>query len=168
MVKVTEILSREHQVVLKKLDAFEKALENFDVEGIRATITFFDERLILHRRKEEELLFPALGRYIGTEAGPIACMLHEHEDEKQKIESIRRALEHGTGPDVRHQIVMDGRYILNLLRNHIVKEDQILFPMAEQTLSENEKVRISEGMKEIGSCCPECTREEEVSDESSC
>ena len=131
MSNVTEKLSCEHQVVLKKLAAFEAALEKFDLDGIRETVRFFDERLILHRRKEEEVLFPTLGRHIGTGRGPIACMLEEHRDEKEKIEQIRGALEAHPASGARERITAAGRYILDLLRAHIQKEDNILFPLAE-------------------------------------
>ena len=150
---VTEPLRWEHEVVLDQLKAFEKALAEADWKGIRGTLQFFDERLALHRRKEEEILFPALGRHIGTDAGPIACMLHEHQDEREKIEIIRVALARGTvHPETVQEIRGAGGYILGLLRNHIAKENQILYPMAENTLSEEEKARIEEAMNAVGYC----------------
>ena len=150
---VTEPLRWEHEVVLAQLKAFEKSLDEADWKGIRETLRFFDGRLVLHRRKEEEMLFPALGRHIGAEAGPIACMLHEHQEERERIEVIRAALARGTGhPGTLQEVRTAGGYILGLLRNHIAKENQILYPMAEDTLSEEEKQRIEEGMNAIGFC----------------
>ncbi|MEK7288523.1 MAG: hemerythrin domain-containing protein, partial [Elusimicrobiota bacterium] len=156
--KITDVLSREHQVALQKLSLFEKALQAFDCQAIEETIHFFDEKLILHRRKEEEVLFPALGRYIGTKEGPIACMLEEHRDEKEKIDVIRNALQENSGLLAKKRIQEAGRYILELLRNHIAKEDNILFPLAEQTLTEEDKKEIQKKMKAIGFCCPECAQ----------
>jgi hemerythrin-like domain-containing protein len=152
MSNVTEILSREHQVVLKKLAVLEAALEPFDVEGVRGILKFFDERLILHRRKEEEVLFPTLGKHIGTETGPIACMLDEHREEKEKIDIIRAGLEDPSKPGNQERIVGAARFILGLLRAHIQKEDNILFPMAEEALSDGEKSELAKGMTEIGDC----------------
>ncbi len=151
--EVTEPLKWEHEVVLDQLRTFEKALDEADWNGVRDTLRFFDERLLLHRRKEEEILFPALGRHIGTEGGPIACMLHEHQDEREKIERIRSAMARGTGhPETLKEVRGAGGYILGLLRNHIAKENQILYPLAEDTLSVEEKGRIEEGMNAIGFC----------------
>ena len=156
MANVTEALSREHEVVLKELDRFDRALERFDLDGIRETLRFFVEGLPVHRRKEEEVLFPELGKHIGTEIGPIACMLEEHADEKEKVEFLRRALESGEPARVRSEIVAAGRYIVTLLRNHIFKEDHVLFPLAEATLNVEEKRRVKEGMDGIGYCCGAC------------
>ncbi len=151
--EVTEPLRWEHEVVLEQLKSFEKALDEADWKGIRETLRFFDERLVLHRRKEEEVLFPALGGHIGTEGGPIGCMLHEHQDEREKIETIRAAMARGTDhPETRKAVQDAGGYILGLLRNHIAKENQILYPMAESTLSEEEKRRIEREMQAIGFC----------------
>lgn len=156
MTNVTEILSREHQVVLGRLDALERALDAYDVNGLREALHFFDERLVLHRRKEEEVLFPALGAHIGTEVGPVACMLEEHRDEREKIETIRDALRDPSSTGARDRILAAGRYILELLRHHIQKEDRVLFPMAESVLSDEEKKAVKSGMDAIGYCCPEC------------
>ena len=151
--QLTEPLQWEHEIVLDRLKAFEKALDGNDWKGVRETLRFFDERLPLHRRKEEEVLFPALGRHIGTEGGPIACMLHEHQDEREKIEAIRRALARGPGdPSSWKEILAAGGYILGLLRNHIAKENQILYPLAEEALSSEEKALVEEGMNAIGYC----------------
>lgn len=151
--QLTEPLRWEHDVVLDRLRTFEKALDGTDWQGVRETLRFFDERLVLHRRKEEEVLFPALGQHIGTEGGPIACMLHEHQDEREKVEAVRKALERGPGDPAAWKGICDaGGYILGLLRNHIAKENEILYPLAEQTLSREEKERIEKGMNAIGYC----------------
>lgn len=153
---VTESLKREHQVVLQRLDRFEQALDRTDLAAIRDMLNFFDEGLSLHRRKEEEVLFPALAVHWGDSVGPIACMLKEHEDERAKFELIRAALEGETDARELEQALAAGRYILTLLRQHIAKEDTVLFPLAESALSEAEKTRVKEQMDAIGYCCPEC------------
>lgn len=146
---VTSVLSREHQVVLKTLDGFEAAIEIYDVDAIRDVLRFFDERLVLHRRKEEEVLFPMLAPRLGEGHGPVACMLQEHADEKEKIEEMRAALAVADTPAGRQRIVWAGRYIIGLLRNHIAKEDHILFRMAEEVLGDEEKARVKAGMDAI-------------------
>lgn len=154
--EVTEPLVWEHETVLGKLEAFEKALASTDWQGVRDTLKFFDERLSLHRRKEEEILFPVLGRHLGTTGGPIACMLHEHQDEREKIEAIRAALQRGSGdPTAWTEIRAAGSYILSLLRTHIGKENQILYPMAEQLLGPDEKEAVAKAMNAMGYCWTE-------------
>ena len=150
--KVTEVLSLEHQTVLKQLDLFEDALQKPDEEGIRSTLRFFDERIVLHRRKEEEVLFPVVGRHIGLEHGPIACMLDEHRMEKQRIEQIREALARWPDSHAKESIRAAGYAILDLLRAHISKEDNILFPLSEEVMSQEEKNGVQEGFEAIGYC----------------
>ncbi|HSP06307.1 MAG TPA: hemerythrin domain-containing protein [Acidobacteriota bacterium] len=150
--RVTEALSQEHQTVLKQLDLFEEALQKFDEGGIRGTMRFFDERIVLHRRKEEEVLFPVVGRHIGLEHGPIAHMLEEHRIEKQRIEQIREALTRLPDPHAKESIRAAGYAILDLLRAHIEKEDTILFPLSEEMMTPEEKSGVHEGFEAIGYC----------------
>lgn len=152
MEPVTQVLSREHRVVLARLDDFEKALDGYSPDALFDALRFFDERLILHRRKEEEILFPALARHFPPNIGPVSCMLEEHRDEKVHLDGLRRALEAGE----REVVITHGRHILKHLRNHIWKEDNILFPMAERLLGAEEIEVVRKGFQAIGCCCPEC------------
>jgi len=150
---VTEILSREHQVVLSRLTELERALDTYSEETLRDTLRFFDESVTLHRRKEEEVLFPALSAHFPPDTGPVACMLAEHQDEKRHLDELRQALEKGD----RVKVIVHGQLIVNHLRQHISKEDQVLFPMAERLLGHDQRDRISSGFKSIGNCCPEAS-----------
>ena len=148
---ITEILGREHQVVLGRLSELEKALDSYSEETLRDTLRFFDEGVTLHRRKEEEVLFPALSAHFPSGTGPVACMLGEHREEKRQLDELRQALERGD----RGKVLVHGRFIVDHLRQHITKEDQVLFPMAESLLDHAQRDRISAGFESIGNCCPE-------------
>ncbi len=155
MKPVTEILSREHQVVLGRLTELERALDPYSEETLRDTLRFFDEGVTLHRRKEEEVLFPALSALFPPDTGPVACMLAEHQDEKRHLDELRQALERGE----RGKVIVHGRLIVDHLRQHITKEDQVLFPMAEDFLDAAQCDRISASFETIGNCCPEANHE---------
>lgn len=155
MTNITEILSREHQVVLRKLAAFADALDRYDVPAIRETLRFFDQQLVLHRRKEEEVLFPEIGKHIGTQMGPVHCMLEEHAEEKRNLEKLRVALDKGDTDGV----LDAGRFIVNFLQVHIYKEDNVLFPMCERLLTDDQKHQMKGAMDAIGTCCPECAHQ---------
>lgn len=148
---LTTVLSDEHKVVLGKLDEMEKALGGPDLPAIERVLSFMETDLGLHRRKEEEILFPALGRHIGLEGGPIAVMLQEHAIEKGYLIDLRAAVEEAkAGQETAERIREAARGILDLLRAHIEKEDKILFPMAEKTLSPEEQAALTPKMDEIG------------------
>lgn len=155
METITDVLRREHRVVLQTLDRFEKALETGSNETLRDILRFFDERLTLHRRKEEEVLFPELAHQLPPHSGPVPCMLEEHAEEKWRLTVLREALEAGE----REEVERHGRAVIALLRNHIWKEENVLFPLADQILAEDSRERVRRGFQEIGCCCPECEHE---------
>lgn len=150
---VTDMLTAEHETVLGKLAELEAAVNGKDRKGVLAILPFFEEDIRLHRRKEEEVLFPAIGRYVGVEGGPIGCMLHEHEEEKGLVAAMRAAAqEPGSDAKLRATAL---RFV-DFLRTHIRKENEILFPMCERMLSPAEKEEVFSGMRAIGACCDVC------------
>ncbi len=154
MEPITAILSAEHRIVLDHLDELEGALTNFSPAAIRKVLHFFDGDLVQHRRKEEEVLFPELAGLFPPGAGPVAVMLAEHVEEKGFIAGISSALATGN----RALAEQHGRALLPFLRNHIWKEDNVLYPMAEQVLSEAAKAKIRSGFEAIGTFAGTSTR----------
>ena len=90
---VREILMDEHRVIERVLDAFERMLslgvidKAFTIKALDFFRQFADG---CHHHKEEEQLFPAM-ESAGTpvEAGPIGCMLHEHELGRELVARMR-------------------------------------------------------------------------------
>lgn len=154
---LTTVLTHEHEIVLEKLKNLEASLEGPDFPGAEEVLSFMETDLGLHRRKEEEILFPALGKHIGVEGGPIAVMLQEHATEKGYVTDLRTAVDGAkAGEDTTEALRKAAWGILDLLRAHIEKEDKILYPMAEKTLSSEEKADLAARMDEVGTCCKEC------------
>jgi hemerythrin-like domain-containing protein len=146
--KATRVLRDEHQVILAVLDclaAFEEQTRkggNVDGDTVRKSIEFF--RMFAdrcHHAKEEGVLFPALERKgLPRDRGPIAVMLHEHDVGRANLQAIEQALPGAeSGDSAARAALLDnaGGYV-ELLRNHIGKEDNILFEMADQALSEEQ------------------------------
>src|SRR5690606_29377030 len=91
-----------------------------------------------HHHKEETILFPALEeRGIPREGGPIGMMLFEHEEGRSYMRGMVEALELATeAPQAATPALFQNvAAYLRLLRQHIQKEDQILFSMADDSLS---------------------------------
>ncbi len=98
----------------------------------------FRVELDVHAEKEEGALFPMVGKYIGTETGPIAVMEYEHEQAKNLLvlfEEKAQDLTEDT-PSQLANILIDA---CNILSSHFDKEEQVLFPAAENMLSVDEK-----------------------------
>lgn len=140
MAKLLHSFRDDHATALKKLTVLRGDLDNLaggsPVDDLRDSlqdfVDFLEHALKVHFRQEEEALFPVLGRVIGTQGGPIAVMLAEHVEIKEAHDVMKEELASGK-PDV-DRLVVAGQRIINVLWPHIEKEDNILFPMAEQYL----------------------------------
>jgi len=134
----TETLKDEHQLILKVLDAAEQAAshpETLDLTTAEKMVDFlrnFADRC--HHAKEQDLLFPAMAaRGLPLDTGPIAVMLHEHDEGRDHVRAIFLELDEEE-PD-RALIARHLNEFATLLRGHISKEDDVLYPMADQLLS---------------------------------
>ncbi len=142
--KATEILMAEHRNIEKILDGLEgvlsKAAEGaFDAKRFKIGLAFLREYADRrHHGKEEERLFPAMNRRgMPLEGGPLHCMLEEHKYGRGLLGSIGAALGKAEAGDhaARRTVTEDfGRYIA-FLREHIHKEDNVLFRMADGMLT---------------------------------
>ncbi len=151
--KATEILMQEHRLIEQVLDCLEEAASRLeDGEEINADF-FIDAANFVagfadgsHHRKEEEILFVAMtARDMPEDRGPVAVMRHEHEEGRRFTAGFRSAAEQmktgDTGASV--DVIRNVFDYVNLLREHIFKEDHVLFPMAEQVLADDEMQRVS-------------------------
>jgi hemerythrin-like domain-containing protein len=141
----TEILSLEHRAIEAKLDELEAEIARAE-GGEPFPAAFFAEALDFfrhfadgcHHAKEENLLFPLLKeRGMPVNGGPIGVMLAEHDEGRAYLKAVRENLEaagQGSGA-ARQQVYANARGYIRLLRNHIYKEDNILFRMARTILA---------------------------------
>jgi hemerythrin-like domain-containing protein len=147
--KPTKILSDEHRVIERVLDALQRLTAvpvNPSLEQWRKALEFFrhfaDQ---CHHFKEEKVLFPALEEHgIPREGGPIGMMLTEHEEGRGHVRSMIDAVEQvAKGNGAASTTLLDhARAYVTLLREHIQKEDDILFRMADEVIPEDEQRRI--------------------------
>lgn len=138
----TRTLRDEHQLILKVLTGFESAL-NSARESRAVTKTVFDPFIEFfrgfadrcHHGKEEDKLFPCLQRCgMPGDCGPIAVMLEEHRQGRFHVRSMAEGLaaaETGEAAAV-DAFLQHGFAFLQLLRDHIGKEDLVLFQIADE------------------------------------
>jgi hemerythrin-like domain-containing protein len=149
----TEILSAEHRVIEQVLDCLEalaaraRAEGRLDVEragNVLEILRTFADRC--HHGKEEERLFPMLvARGMPSHVGPIAVMLDDHRSGR---EHVQRMVEACAAADVA-RFVPAARGYVDLLRDHIAKEDGVLFPMAESMLDEAARAVLCESFRSV-------------------
>jgi len=153
--KATEDLKQEHEGILLMLNIMEKisAMNDINILHLAQIIdfikTFVDK---CHHGKEEDLLFPKLiEKGISKENGPIGVMLYEHEQGRKYIKELSDSFEnYKNGDKSAIAGIKDNmnKYI-NLLRNHISKEGNVLFNMADKVLSAEEQDNLFEGFEKI-------------------
>ena len=145
----TDILRREHDAIVRMLDVSAAVADRLSAgrrvepEILGQLLEFF--RLFAdrcHHEKEEELLFPLLERKgLLRAGGPIGVMMDEHEQGRAQMGRMTAAAEayRNGDPDAgRHWAGAMQRYA-TLLRQHIDKENQILFMLADRLMSAAEQ-----------------------------
>ena len=157
-------LMNEHLEASKRIDEFEVALVQFNKDGYRMNrnindvfrrfFEFIDNFLILHNAKEEKFLFPLLHQKL-VESGehslsdPPKTAVDILEDDHIKfiqlssltfnLLGLATRIDHETSRvqvfDVAYN---NGRELIEMLRLHIFREDNTLFPIAHRLISKDE------------------------------
>lgn len=149
----TEELKHEHSGILRILNAMEKMSERITggegvpVVHIKQVIEFIQVFVDkCHHGKEEGILFPAMEAVgVPREGGPIGVMLTEHEMGRRltaDMDKLVKAYEDG-GSGSLMVLTNPALQYANLLRSHIWKENNVLFPMADEKLSPEKQDYIS-------------------------
>jgi len=148
-----ETLMTEHRLIERAIDALvvfagEAGLEATDERAeLGRFVTFIREFADgCHHGKEEDILFQAMIEAGFPRAGgPIAVMLMEHDQGRQQVAALKALAEQAvpwTAED-RRRLTEAAHGYANLLRQHIHKEDAILYPMAAQRLPPELMERVS-------------------------
>lgn len=137
----TQILSDEHRVIERVLDAVDGLTRRPADESLAAwkkALEFIRQFAdACHHFKEEQVLFPAMEEHgIPRDGGPIGMMLLEHEEGRSYVRAMAAAISGIETQDkaAHAALVQNAQAYLRLLREHIQKEDEILYPMAERAI----------------------------------
>lgn len=155
----TEILSNEHRIIEVMLNCLERMakraisdgkLDRGDAEQAVEFIRNFADRC--HHGKEEAHLFPTLvAKGMPREFGPIGVMLGEHEQGRAFVKVIAEnigAASEGENSALQAFTAAANGYV-QLLRAHINKEDNVLFPMAENILDDNDREQLHQAFDTV-------------------
>jgi hemerythrin-like domain-containing protein len=155
MNSATMNLENDHIYVMKLTDVM-KAIthsEKPDINHIESVIdiirNFADG---LHHTKEENLLFPALGeKGFSLQQGPIGVMLHEHAEGRNYVKGMAENLElFKKGSKAAVALLYQNMLgYAELLDSHITKENNILFRMADNVLSDIEQKNLLKEFESI-------------------
>lgn len=143
-------LIHEHEAILFALKVMEEVSNRIesgkdvplkDITDLIDFIKLFADKC--HHGKEEGFLFPAMVEAgIQQQNGPIGVMLSEHAAGREFIKSMQTAVS-GASID-RPEFVKSAKGYITLLRQHIEKENNVLFPMGDVKLSPKKQKELLE------------------------
>lgn len=168
---VLQLFMDEHRNTLSKIDALEATLIEIRQEGITKErnkklgdfFAYLDEKIVLHNLKEERVLFPYIhDRMIDNGEhgiGPIpdtgVDMLENDHIKMMELGTLTFSLMGITSritDPVSNAVLMDtsieqGLSLVELLRLHIFREDNVIFPLAHKYLTPKDYDDITQKMK---------------------
>jgi len=139
----TESLRKDHDLIEKVVRAMEVTLQMLKAdkkipESILMPTVDFSKNFtdVCHHGKEEESLFPALGQSgMPTNMGPIAVMLMEHEITRKIATKMEASAKEYLSSGSSDALVSDISQYIEHMSQHLWKENNRLFMMAEMRLS---------------------------------
>jgi iron-sulfur cluster repair protein YtfE (RIC family) len=128
MTAITEFLADEHRCCDESFAAIEEMAQTGDAAGCRARFQQFQAAMEQHFQKEEVILFPAFEEASGNMMGPTRVMRLEHQQMRDTLAEMERAL---AGGDL-EEFLGQAEALLILTQQHNIKEEQILYPMCDR------------------------------------
>jgi len=153
MTTALKILSDEHQNILKVTGALLKECDYLQ-SGNKIDKDFFKKAIDFirsyadkfHHAKEEDILFVEMCKdEAKMHCNPTQQMLYEHDLGRDFIKKLGRGVEE----DNNGVIIENARGYAHLLQEHIFKEENILYPMADEALKQKVKNEILEKFKQV-------------------
>lgn len=156
---LAEQLKQDHEdmrtmvaVLIEMANRFEEG-EPVAADDVRLLVQYMDTFVNrCHHTKEEQLLFPALEEAgLEREGGPLEIMSAEHQLEGNFLAGLSDALaRYANGDEQAGQVVAQyARDLSTLLTRDMEQEDQLIYPLAEQQLSQQQQDELAEGFDRI-------------------
>ncbi|MAE13835.1 hypothetical protein CMO92_04680 [Candidatus Woesearchaeota archaeon] len=152
--ETSKILSKEHENILKVVDVLESEIgklrdKSIDADFFKKVIDFIRNYVDkFHHSKEEDILFKEFNKC--AEEGRVHCnpveqMLVEHDEGRKNLKLMKSGLNYGD----KDKLIEGANGYIVLIREHIFKEDNILYPMADEALNDKTQKNMLEKFKKI-------------------
>lgn len=159
-----EVLRAEHRVLSTLLDCLHalvlelrehRRLEFATASELVEMFEDFGERL--HHGKEERLLFGVVAAYgLPREAGALGVMAEEHDLSRLAFARMRDALGAASSgaPRALPAFERAAEDYLALLRNHLAKEERVVFPLVDTLLTDDTRWKLRAAMERVDALLP--------------
>lgn len=152
-------LAADHDLIGKALGlleriairfALEQAVRPDAVEWVVSFLGDFADRE--HQQAEEDMLFPALERSAGPdELALVRELQRDHQTERARLHTMCEALGDISAPGAQARFSEAARSYVSLMRQHVQKENEHLFTLANRLLTESEDEKVSNRLAPQGS-----------------
>ena len=133
---INSFMAAHHKECDELFAQAEQAVSEGDWEGGLSRWQAFADELEKHFTREEQILFPEFEQATGMTGGPTQMMRMEHEQMRSLVNEINKA---GTARDM-EQFLGLSESLMVTMQQHNMKEEQILYPMTDQSLTNTEEI----------------------------
>jgi hemerythrin-like domain-containing protein len=141
--RIIDRFSSEHDVFAAQLEVIETLVRTgSEVASVVAAIRTLAAPLLAHAENEERALFPDLAASLGGEGGPLAILTAEHG-------VLHGQLDRLTADPARLELEQVLADFLDLLRRHIEKEEDVLFPAAARLIDDARLERLDREIRAL-------------------
>ena len=152
-------IKEDHRTLENQLEVLQKSLEEISKpEAKRRDLSCIVIRVLgptleLHLRKEEEVLFPAPEKLLGSKRGGIELLQEQHGDLRQIIRELAQLVcqcgcEHHQKINPKEAVALGEKFV-RTLQEHEKKEDQLLTDVLEASLHPKELMGLAEQFHKV-------------------
>ncbi|WP_100066140.1 hemerythrin domain-containing protein [Miniphocaeibacter massiliensis] len=154
-----EYLEKEHEGITKVINKVEEKCIKI-VNGEEINDDYFRKLIVFirkyaddaHHKKEEDILFKYMSENLGEAAEKLInyAMLQEHQMARYYVLELEKYLNEyklEKSDKNKIQVLANAMSYVNLLRLHIDKENNVVYPFGAKNLSEDIKNKVEEEMK---------------------
>lgn len=131
MDNIKEFLTQDHRRCDDVFAKMEDAANSGSLEDAKPIVQEFVNDMERHFQMEERVMFVEFEQKTGMTQGPTQVMRHEHEQMRGLMQQMQKALETGD----KDEFLGATETMMILMQQHNMKEEQMLYTMAQQHLS---------------------------------
>jgi len=142
---ISEYMKPEHRACDDIFTTAEKAVMDGDFEKAQTEFTNFSDKTLRHFHKEETVLFPTFEEVTGMREGPTQMMRHEHEQMRELISRLGKAVESKD----KDTYLAVAEPLMILMQQHNMKEEQMLYAMCDRSIPDTTKEETISQMEQL-------------------
>ena len=141
---IKSYLTKDHRECDEKFASMENAVASENWNNAKKEFENFSNDLLTHFDMEEKVMFLAFEQKTGMTAGPTQVMRMEHEQMRNVVNQMKNDVETKN----KNHFFGLSESLMMLMQQHNMKEEQMLYAMADAHL-ESEVIDIISQMKEL-------------------